>query len=122
MGYIPLFRYSQKQVANGLMLCREFCRFSRRLSGKVTEEEVHRQTGQEVPQSVVLEQGVRIASSLIVVAKAPNHICHHIAGDTNPKVRGCITDERVTGVGMEEVGNGDEQCAENDNLQEWNAN
>ena len=122
MGYIPLFRYSQKQVANGLMLCREFCRFSRRLSGKVTEEEVHRQTGQEVPQSVVLEQGIRIASSLTAVAKAPDNVRHHIAGDANPQVRARLTHERVAGVGVEKVSKSDEQGTKNDNLQEGDAN
>ena len=104
------------------MFFRHLHRFVRRLSGKVTEEEVHRQTSQEVPQSVVLEQGIRIASSLIVVAKTPNNVRHHIAGDANPQVRARLSHERMTGFGVEEVGNGDEQCAENEYLQEWNAN
>ena len=71
---------------------------------------------------MVLEQGVRIASSLIVVAKAPNNVRHHIAGNANPQMRARLSNKRVTGVGVEEVGNGDEQCTENDYLQEWNAN
>ena len=70
---------------------------------------------------MVLEQGVRIASSLIAVAKAPNNVGHNIAGNANPQVWACVSHECVTGVGVKEVGNGDEQCAENDNLQERNA-
>ena len=93
-----------------------------RFSCKIPEEEVHRQTGQEVPQSVVLEQGVRIASSLIVVAKAPDNVRHHITGNANPQVRARRSNERVAGVGVEEVSNGDEQGTKNNNLQEWNAN
>ena len=71
---------------------------------------------------MVLEQGIRIASSLTVVAKAPDNVRHHITGNANPQVRARLTHERLTGVGVEEVGNGDEQGAENDNLEEWNAN
>ena len=104
------------------MFFRHLHSFVRRLSGKVTEEEVHRQTSQEVPQSVVLEQGIRIASSLIVVAKAPNNVRHHIAGDANPQVRARLSNKRMTGVGVEKVSNTDEQGTENDYLQEWNAN
>lgn len=75
-----------------------------------------------MPDSMVLEQRIWIAQSLTVLPKPPDNVSDHITHQTNPQVRVRRAIERLPGVGVERVSNTDEQGAEDDNLEEWDAN
>lgn len=89
---------------------------------EISVEEIHGQAGENMPQSVVLEQCIRIACRFSVSAKAPNDVSDNITPNAIPQMWIWITNKCLTGFEMEHHCDADKHYTKNEYLHDWNTN